>query len=262
MRRWLGSLYWASEDNETEHHFIANFNVEARMRRDAMKAVLDEHWDDRLDSASCYPVFKWKQRAPVLVEVSNAEAIAISNKLGEILQAGNRCVTPALYSDALRDVEAEFGIGSVVLALRQIVGFLQRELDYHARAEPLSANLIALANAERGIRRLGHDDSLESLLSNAVDYLRGLSQPIQVRADVQVPDQVADRLKLQPKTELGAVSIGYNWLSLQFGKPCSICGEIIAPGEAAVRDGDDFAHLCCSVLQADGDDIDREHGAS
>ena len=242
MRQWIGSLYWASEDNETEHHFIANFNVEAKIRRDAMRLVLDAHWDARLDAASCYPVFKWEQRAPVLAEVTNAQAIAISDKLGKILQDCNRCVTPALYKDALRDVEAEFGIGAVILALRQLAGFLQRELDYHVKAGQHIENLASFA------------DGQDTMLMDAANYLRGLSKPIQVRAGVQVTDGVAeifDRLRLQPKTETGAA-----------GHPCSICEEVIVEGEAAVRDGEDFAHLCCSVQQADGDDIDREHGAS
>jgi len=233
LRPWAGSLYWACEDSETEHRFIANFNVMAKTRRDAMKMVLDEHWDDRLDSASCYPVFKWEQRGRVLSEVTNAEAIAISNKLGKILQEGNRSITPALYADALRDVEAEFGIGAVILALRQVVGFLQRELDYHVKAEPHIENLLSLA------------DGQDTVLKDAADYLKGLSKPIRWSS------QGFDRLRLQPKTESGAV-----------GHKCSLCEEVIAAGEAAVRDGEDFAHLCCSVQQADGDDIDREHGAS
>jgi len=44
--------------------------------------------------------------------------------------------------------------------------------------------------------------------------------------------------------------------SVAVGHKCSICEEVIAAGEVAVRDGEDFAHLCCSVWQADGDDID------
>jgi hypothetical protein len=245
MRQWVGSIYWSSEDNETEHHFIANFNVEAKMRRDAMKLILERHWGTRFQGL--HPVFKWGQViASVRTEVSNAEAIAISDRLGKILQT--TCVLPAttsvsaLYEGALRDVEAEFGVGSVILALRQVVGFLQRELDYHTKADQHIEDLLSLA------------DGQDTMLKDAADYLRGLRRPIQVRAGVQVTDEVAslfDHLKLQPKTETEVA-----------GHTCSICDEVIIDGEAAVRDGSDFAHLNCSVQQSDGDDIDRDHGAS
>ena len=108
--RWTGSLYWATEENETEHHFIANFDVEAKIRRDAMKLILDAEWDDRLDGASCYPVFKWgKIQNPVAVYVSLAEAIEIGRKVNKLLKQNT--------AEILEQVEKVHGTGSVLLAL-------------------------------------------------------------------------------------------------------------------------------------------------
>ena len=201
MRRWLGSLYWASEDSETEHHFIANFNVEAKMRRDAMKAVLDEHWDDRLDAASCYPVFKW----------GAASSPSIDPEVLDLLRRIDASLKLVPCADGGRDAEPGQP-GSMVMG--------------KWRAESAIDGWVV------DLRRI--------LATKPYDFPKSGSMQCSL-----------DQLRLQPKEEPEAV--GHN---------CSICEEVIVAGEAAVRDGDDFAHLYCSVLQVDGDDIDREHGAS
>lgn len=50
LRPWAGSLYWACEDSETEHRFIANFNVMRGHRMEAWR--LGGAWaDNQLVSA-------------------------------------------------------------------------------------------------------------------------------------------------------------------------------------------------------------------
>jgi len=118
MRHWSGSIYWASEECETEHHFISNFDVEAKNRRDAIKLVLDAHWDDRLDSASCHPIIKWAKLEAL--QMSYAEALAVSDLLELIFSICCRCLTPIPL------LEHNPGTGSVILSLRQVVEFLRR----------------------------------------------------------------------------------------------------------------------------------------
>ena len=53
MEHYKGHLYYVDE-NRAKHH-MAEFDVTAISREQAERLVLDEHWDDRLDAASCAP---------------------------------------------------------------------------------------------------------------------------------------------------------------------------------------------------------------
>lgn len=234
--RYTGTLYY--EEFGGVKRPLAQFDVEAESRIKAIEKVLDKEWDARLDAADCAPVFEWDEiPGRVRVEVSYAEALAVSDLLGVVLQHENRCVTPATYTEALKRAEEKFGIGCVVLALRQVVGFLRRELGHNKKVKD---------------RWFGIRSSIQGYDDFGV-LVEGLSGPLsELRAEV--PATVAetfDRLKLQPKVADGV------------GQRCTLCDEIIAEGEVALQDdGDGFAHLCCVTARDDGDYIDREHGDS
>ena len=55
--RLTGNLFYDTE--EGERHLLAEFDVEASDAMAAENLVLDEYWDDRLDSACCVPVIKY-----------------------------------------------------------------------------------------------------------------------------------------------------------------------------------------------------------
>jgi hypothetical protein len=53
-----GDLYYY-DDDEIKHH-LASFEEEAANPTLLERKVLDKHWDDRLDSASCSPHFEYE----------------------------------------------------------------------------------------------------------------------------------------------------------------------------------------------------------
>ena len=123
MRTYKGKLYWQNIDDQSDRGLIGPFAVQARSRIAATEQILDQLWDDRLDSASCSPFFEWEQddEPRVAASVSADEALVIAKELSAALTDGNPTLTPATYHTAVAKVERKHGIGSVALAALWII---------------------------------------------------------------------------------------------------------------------------------------------
>jgi hypothetical protein len=59
--RYFGRLFYETADGE--RRCLAAFDVVADNEPAAQRLVLDRHWDQRLDSTDCRPVFQFDDRA-------------------------------------------------------------------------------------------------------------------------------------------------------------------------------------------------------
>lgn len=58
LTTFKGTLYYV--DDEKVKHVLVTFEEQAENAPALEKAMLDKHWDDRLDSASCAPHFEYE----------------------------------------------------------------------------------------------------------------------------------------------------------------------------------------------------------
>lgn len=79
--RHRAHLYYQDEDG-AKHH-IANDSCLAFDHEEAQRILLDRHWDSRLDSASCIPVFEWDvvELQPYDIEVHGGEGVYDEHKV-------------------------------------------------------------------------------------------------------------------------------------------------------------------------------------
>jgi hypothetical protein len=58
LTMFKGSLYYLDEKGDKHH--LANFEEQAENATLLEKKILDEYWDNRLDAASCSPLFEYE----------------------------------------------------------------------------------------------------------------------------------------------------------------------------------------------------------
>jgi len=165
---WVCDLGWM--DDQDQEGTIGRITVRATDKKEAISKILDEGWDNRLDSASCVPTFKWVREPRFSPgEIHFKEALEISDMAGRLLAEHQRQtigwrIDAECGANVFEIIESYHGEGSILLALRTVVGRWYR----------VSKNAGEYADALRGLIDNEKDD-LGQMLSPIVDLLQSIA---------------------------------------------------------------------------------------